>query len=69
MIWEGPVVRSNFSCLGDEDCLSMCQSDEHIGICQQFAAVTCHGKGLSYKKNISLSLVTLYSSRGYRSIS
>ena len=47
MIWEGPVVRSNFSCTGDEDCLSMCQSDEHTGICQKFAAVTCHGKAYS----------------------
>ena len=45
MIWEGPVVRRNFSCAGDEDCLSMCQSDEHVGICQNFAAVTCHRKG------------------------
>jgi len=44
VIWEGPVVRSNYSCAGDEDCLSMCQSDEHVGICQNFAAVTCHRK-------------------------
>ena len=43
MIWEGPVVRTNFTCNGDEDCLSMCQSDEQVGICQKFAAVTCHG--------------------------
>lgn len=45
MIWEGPVVRTNFTCNGDEDCLSMCQSDEQVGICQKFAAVTCHGMG------------------------
>ena len=36
------MVRANFSCIGDEDCLSMCSSDEHVGICQNFAAVTCH---------------------------
>lgn len=36
------MVRANFSCNGDEDCLSMCHSEEHVGLCQNFAAVTCH---------------------------
>ena len=42
------MVRSNFTCVGDEDCLSMCQSDEQVGICQSFAAVTCHRKDYMY---------------------
>ena len=42
------MVRSNFTCVGDEDCLSMCQSDEQVGICQSFAAVTCHRKNYMY---------------------
>ena len=44
VLWEGPVVQSNVTCAGNEDCLSMCESDEQIGICQNFAAVTCNGK-------------------------
>ena len=44
IVWDGAVVRGNVSCVGDEDCLSMCKINEHTGPCQKFAAVTCNGK-------------------------
>ncbi|XP_065911543.1 scavenger receptor cysteine-rich domain superfamily protein-like [Dysidea avara] len=42
IVWDGAVVRGNVSCVGDEDCLSMCKINEHTGPCQKFAAVTCN---------------------------
>ena len=47
------MVKGNVSCVGDEDCLSMCKIDEHTGPCQKFAAVACNGKSVNTASDLN----------------